>query len=51
MSHLAYLMGTILALTSFMAIGLAFLYLSPTPIHLWLAGFIVWLVVLFRSKR
>lgn len=51
MSTFAYLMGAILSLTSFMAIGLAFLYLDPTPIHIWLAGFIVWMVVLLRSKR
>lgn len=51
MSHLAYLMGAILALTSFMAIGLAFMYLSQTPIHIWLAGFVLWLVVLFRGNR
>lgn len=49
MTHSAYLLAAILGLTSVAAIGMAFLYLSPFPIYLWLAGFVVWLVLLFKG--
>lgn len=51
MTHAAYFLAAILGLTWFVAAGLSVLWLDPTPFHIWLAGFVVWLVLIFRGEK
>lgn len=49
MTHAAYLLAAILSLTWFIAAGLSLLWLDPSPFYIWIAGFVVWLILLFKG--